>query len=94
MALATLRLGRLEGVLRPALIALMPTKESKKSLVLDVGANVDSKPEHLAQFAVMGRCYAEDMLKIKTPTIGLLANGEESSKGNEVTKAAFKLLDG
>lgn len=94
MALATLRLGRLDGVLRPALIALMPTKESKKSLVLDVGANVDSKPEHLAQFAVMGGCYATDMLKITAPTIGLLANGEESSKGNEVTKAAFKLLDG
>lgn len=94
MALATLRLGRLNGVLRPALVALMPTKDSKKSLVLDVGANVDSKAEHLAQFAIMGGCYAENMLKIKTPSIGLLANGEEKSKGNEVTKAAFKLLDG
>ncbi len=94
MTLATLRLGRLKGVSRPALVALMPTKNSKKSIVLDVGANVDSKPEHLAEFAVMGGCYAEDMFGIDTPSIGLLANGEEKSKGNEVTKAAFKLLDG
>jgi len=94
MTLATLRLGRLKGVLRPALVTLMPTKASRRSILLDVGANVDSKPEHLAQFAIMGGCYAEDMLKIKEPSIGLLANGEEDSKGNEVTKAAFKLLQG
>jgi len=94
MTLATLRLGRLKGVSRPALVALMPTKNSKRSVVLDVGANVDSKAEHLAEFAVMGGCYAEDMFGIKTPSIGLLANGEESSKGNEVTKAAYKLLKG
>ena len=94
MTLATLRLGRLKGVSRPALVALMPTKNSQKSIVLDVGANIDSKAEHLAEFAVMGGCYAEDMFGIKTPSIGLLANGEESSKGNEVTKAAYKILDG
>ncbi|MDF1876791.1 phosphate acyltransferase PlsX [Sulfurimonas sp. SAG-AH-194-L11] len=94
MTLATLRLGRLAGVSRPALVTLMPTKMGRRSVVLDVGANVDSKPEHLAQFAVMGGCYAEDVLKIKNPSIGLLANGEEPSKGNEVTKAAFKLLQG
>jgi glycerol-3-phosphate acyltransferase PlsX len=94
MTLATLRLGRLEGVLRPALVALMPTKTGRRSIVLDVGANVDSKPEHLAQFAIMGGCYAEDMFKIKIPSIGILANGEEDSKGNEVTKAAFKILKG
>ncbi len=94
MTLATLRLGRLKGVLRPALVTLMPTKAGRRSVLLDVGANVDSKPEHLAQFAVMGGCYAEDMLRIDTPSIGLLANGEEDSKGNEVTKAAFKILQG
>jgi len=94
MTLATLRLGRLKGVSRPALVALMPTKNSKKSIVLDVGANVDSKSEHLAEFAVMGGCYAEDMFNIEIPTIGLLANGEEKSKGNDITKAAYKLLDG
>jgi glycerol-3-phosphate acyltransferase PlsX len=94
MTLATLRLGRLKGVSRPALVTLMPTKSDKRSVLLDVGANVDSKPEHLAQFAVMGGCYAEDLLKIKNPSIGLLANGEEDSKGNEVTKAAYKILQG
>ena len=94
MTLATLRLGRLKHVSRPALIALMPTKTNSRSVVLDVGANVDSKAEHLVEFAVMGGCYAEDMLKIENPSIGLLANGEESSKGNEVTKAAYKMLEG
>lgn len=94
MTLATLRLGRLKGVSRPALVTLMPTKIGRRSVVLDVGANVDSKPEHLAQFAVMGGCYAEDVLKIEEPRIGLLANGEEESKGNDVTKAAFKILKG
>jgi glycerol-3-phosphate acyltransferase PlsX len=94
MTLATLRLGRLPGVSRPALVALMPTKSGRRSIVLDVGANVDSRAEHLAEFAVMGGCYAEDMFKIDTPRIGLLANGEEDSKGNEVTKAAFKILKG
>ena len=94
MTLATLRLGRLKGVSRPALVTLMPTKVGTRSVVLDVGANVDSKPEHLVEFAVMGGCYAEDLQKIKNPSIGLLANGEEDSKGNEVTKAAFKMLQG
>jgi len=94
MTLATLRLGRLEGVARPALVTLMPTKIGRRSVLLDVGANVDSRPEHLMQFAVMGGCYAEDVLKIKEPSIGILANGEEDSKGNDVTKAAFKLLKG
>ncbi|SFV64080.1 Phosphate:acyl-ACP acyltransferase PlsX [hydrothermal vent metagenome] len=94
MTLATLRLGRLKGVSRPALVTLMPTKLNRRSILLDVGANVDSKAVHLVEFAVMGGCYAEDVLNIKEPSIGLLANGEESSKGNEVTKAAFKLLEG
>ena len=94
MTLATLRLGRLKNVLRPALVTLMPTKTGRRSIVLDVGANVDSKPEHLAQFAVMGGCYAEDLLNIENPSIGILANGEEPSKGNEVTKAAHKMLIG
>ncbi len=94
MTLATLRLGRLKGVARPALAALMPTKTNRRSILLDAGANVDSKAEHLVQFAIMGGCYAEDMFGIDTPSIGLLANGEEKSKGNEVTKAAFKILSG
>ena len=94
MTLATLRLGRLSGIARPALITFMPTRTGKKSIILDVGANVDSKPEHLVQFAIMGGCYSENVLGVERPSIGLLANGEEDSKGNEVTKAAYKLLQG
>jgi len=94
MTVATLRLGRLKGVSRPALVTLMPSKNKTRTVLLDVGANVDCKPEHLKEFAVMGDYYAQDMLGIKRPSIGLLANGEEESKGNEVTKEAFKLLDG
>lgn len=94
MTLATLRLGRLKGVLRPALITFMPTVNGRRSVLLDVGANVDSKPEYIAQFAVMGGCYARGVMKIQNPRIGLLANGEEASKGNEITKATTKILKG
>ncbi|NPA60366.1 MAG: phosphate acyltransferase PlsX [Epsilonproteobacteria bacterium] len=94
MTLATLRLGRLKGIARPALITFMPTATGKRSVVLDVGANVDSKPEHLVQFAIMGGAYAQYVMDIKKPRIGLLANGEEESKGNEVTKEAHKQLKG
>ena len=92
MSVATLRLGRLKHVLRPALVTLMPNKKKKRTVLLDVGANVDCKPEHLAQFAVMGSCYAHDMWAINLPTVGLLANGEEETKGNDVTKGAFQRL--
>ena len=94
MTLATLRLGRLKGVLRPALITFMPTVNGQRSVLLDVGANVDSKPEYIAQFAIMGACYARDVMGIKEPRIGVLANGEEDSKGSEQTKATAKLLKG
>lgn len=92
MTLATLRLGRLKNVLRPALVTLMPNKKKQRTMLLDVGANVDCKPEHLEQFAIMGSCYAHDMWRIETPTVGLLANGEEASKGNELTKQTFERL--
>ena len=92
MTLATLRLGRLKNVLRPALITLMPSRGKNKTAVLDVGANVDCTPEHLEQFAVFGKYYAHDVMGVEAPRVGLLANGEEESKGNEVTKATFKLL--
>jgi glycerol-3-phosphate acyltransferase PlsX len=94
MTLATLRLGRLKGVSRPALVTLMPSRINHRTVLLDVGANVDSKPEHLVEFAIMGGCYAQDLLKIEQPSIGILANGEEESKGSEVTKAAHKMLKG
>jgi len=94
MTLATLRLGRLKNVLRPALLTSMPTKNAKRSILMDAGANVDCKPEHLFQFGIMGYYYAQDMFKITSPRVGLLANGEEDSKGNEITKETFKLLQG
>jgi phosphate acyltransferase len=94
MTLATLRLGRLKNVLRPALVTSMPTKSGKRSILMDAGANVDCKAEHLFQFGIMGYYYAQDMYKLSNPRVGLLANGEEDSKGNEVTKETFKLLEG
>ncbi|MGB5966226.1 MAG: phosphate acyltransferase PlsX [Sulfurimonadaceae bacterium] len=94
MTLATLRLGRLKHVSRPALVTMMPSKGKTKTVLLDVGANVDCSPDNLVEFAVMGKYYAHDMMGVENPRIGLLANGEEESKGNEVTKAAFKKLQG
>ncbi len=92
MSLATLRIGRIKGVSRPAIATLMPTQTGGKSLVLDVGANTDCKPENLFQFAILGEAYAKDVLGVKSPRVGLLSNGEEESKGNELTKASFKLM--
>ncbi len=92
MSLATLRIGRIKGVSRPAIATLMPTSENQNTLVLDVGANVDCDAKNLFEFAVMGQVYAQDVLKIDEPLIGLLSNGEEESKGNEVTKEAFEMI--
>ena len=92
MSLATLRIGRIKGVSRPAIATLMPTVD-KNTLVLDVGANVDCDAKNLREFAIMGQVYAEDVLGIDQPLTGLLSNGEEESKGNEVTKEAFKLME-
>ena len=92
MSLATLRIGRLPGVLRPAIATLMPNTVGSETLVLDVGANVDSEPEHLVQFAIMGKAYATDLLEKEHPRVGLLANGEEKSKGNKVVKDTHTLL--
>ncbi|BAF69512.1 phosphate acyltransferase PlsX [Nitratiruptor sp. SB155-2] len=92
MSLATLRIGRLKNVSRPAIATLMPTYKNKKSLVLDVGANVDCKPEHLFEFGVMGEAYATAIMNVDKPKVGLLSNGEEETKGNELTKNAFTML--
>lgn len=91
MSLATLRLGRLKGVLRPAIATLMPSVAGK-TLFLDVGANTDCKSEHLFQFAVMGEAYAKEVMGLAKPRIALLSNGEEEGKGNELTKEAHALL--
>ena len=92
MSLATLRIGRLKSISRPAIATLMPNSKESATLVLDVGANVDCRSEHLFQFAIMGEAYAKEILGRKEPKVGLLSNGEEESKGNEVSKEAFKLV--
>ncbi|MCI5968519.1 phosphate acyltransferase PlsX [Helicobacter sp.] len=92
MSLATLKIGRLNNVLRPAICTLMPRIDGNKSLVLDVGANADCKPENLFEFGIMGYEYAKAILNYPKVRIGLLANGEEECKGNEMTKIAFELL--
>ncbi len=83
--------GRLDGVLRPAITALVPSQRAPV-VVLDVGANVDCKPEHLFQFGLMGRAFAEIGLRREAPSIALLANGSEDEKGTELTRAAAELL--
>ncbi|HPH95938.1 MAG TPA: phosphate acyltransferase PlsX [Anaerolineaceae bacterium] len=79
------------GVIRPALTALFPVKNGH-CVVLDIGANAECRPEFLLQFALMGSIYAEKMLGKKNPRVGLLSNGEEAGKGNELVKATYPLL--
>lgn len=93
MAAALLKLGRIKGIERPAIGAVLPTIIPGKSvIVLDVGANVDSKPKYLEQFALMGTIYSRYVLGNTEPTVGLLNIGEESSKGNELALSTHKLL--
>lgn len=84
--------GRIPGIERPALSPTLPTIDGKGFLLLDVGANVDAKPQHLLQYALMGSIYAEKVRGINRPKIGLLNVGTESGKGNDLTKKAFSLL--
>lgn len=91
MSASTLILGRIEGVGRPTIGTFLPSEQGV-CLVLDAGANVDCKPQHLFEFAVMGSIYTSKILQIDSPTVGLLSIGEERSKGNEVTLEAHKLL--
>jgi phosphate acyltransferase len=91
MAAALLRLGRIEGIDRPAIAAVLPTLRGRAILV-DVGANVDCRPKHLLQFAVMGSVYASRVLGIAEPRVGLMSNGTEPTKGNEVVIRAADLL--
>jgi len=92
MMASTLILGRMEGVERPAIASLIPTKTDRPVLVLDMGSSVDCKAEHLAQFALMGHTFAKTVLKQESPRVGLLNIGEEPEKGNEVVKEAFELI--
>ncbi len=92
MTLATLRIGRLPHISKPALATLMPSLGKTKTLVLDVGAVTDCTPQNLYEFGAMGEAYAQSVMGIKAPRVGLLSNGEEDTKGNALTKEAFKLL--
>ncbi|HZU21492.1 MAG TPA: phosphate acyltransferase PlsX [Terriglobales bacterium] len=92
MATAKMVLGTVRGVDRPGLAAIFPTAAGTAALLLDVGANVDSKPQNLEQFAVMGEIYYRSILRNPKPRVGLLSIGEEESKGNELTREAYKLL--
>ena len=87
-----LRRGRGDRVDRPALAAAFPTALNTAAILLDVGANVDCTPQNLEQFAVMGEIYCRSIFGMKRPRVGLLSIGEEESKGNELTREAFKLL--
>jgi phosphate acyltransferase len=92
MATVKMVLGTLPVVDRPALSTVLPTQKGKPAILLDVGANVDCKPHHLEQFAVMGDIYSRAIFGIRRPRVGLLSIGEEDTKGNELTKEAFKSL--
>lgn len=93
MAAARFRLGRLRGIDRPAIGAVLPTLvASKPVLILDVGANVDCRPNFLQQFAVMGTIYSQYVLGIAEPKVGLLNIGEEASKGNDLAVSTYQML--
>ncbi|MGM0598861.1 MAG: phosphate acyltransferase PlsX [Candidatus Rifleibacteriota bacterium] len=92
MVASLMELGRIPGVDRPAISVMLPSAKDHGVLVLDVGANVDCKPHHLLQFALMGSAYYQKVCKIERPAVGLLNIGEEPSKGNENTKATYELL--
>ncbi|HYK72288.1 MAG TPA: phosphate acyltransferase PlsX [Pseudoneobacillus sp.] len=92
MAAGLFVVGRIDGIERPALTPTLPTVGGEGFLLLDVGANVDAKPEHLLQYAIMGSIYSEKVRGIQNPRVGLLNIGTEEKKGNDLTKQTFELL--
>nr|MBP7618250.1 phosphate acyltransferase PlsX [Geothrix sp.] len=92
MVASSLVIGKLEGVDRPALASVLPNMKGGPTVLLDVGANVDCRAEHIAQFAVMGSVYAEQVLGLERPRVGILSVGEEDGKGTDVTKEASAML--
>ena len=91
MVTALFRLGRIRGVERPALAPIFPTATGS-CVILDIGVNPDCTPENLIQFAIMGSIYAEKVRGVKNPKVGLISNGEEEGKGNELVRAATSLF--
>jgi glycerol-3-phosphate acyltransferase PlsX len=91
MAAALITLGRVSGIERPAIATYFPTARAR-TLILDLGAVTDPKPSQMVQFALMGQVYAERVLGLTNPTVGLLSNGEEPTKGNVLVQQVFPLL--
>ncbi|TFH33131.1 MAG: phosphate acyltransferase PlsX [Anaerolineales bacterium] len=91
MATALFRLGRIRGVKRPGLAAVIPVQNGQ-AIVIDIGANTDCRPEYLLQFANMGSTYAELVFSKPNPRVGLLSNGEEAGKGNNLVKETYPML--
>ena len=92
MMASTLVIGKVEGVDRPGLASLMPNLGGTPCVFIEVGANIDSRPEHIAGFAIMGAVYAEEVLGVPNPRVAILSVGEEDSKGTEVTLEAAAIL--
>lgn len=93
MSATTLILGRIKGVSRPTIGTPLPTVDNGVCLLLDSGANSDCRPQHLVEFGLMGSIYAKEIQSKENPTVGLLNIGEESSKGNELAQASYRLLE-
>jgi glycerol-3-phosphate acyltransferase PlsX len=91
MVNALLRLGRLKGVQRPALCGTFPVYHGQ-CIVIDLGANADCRPDFLAQFAVMGSLYSQKIYGVEKPRVGILSNGEEAGKGNQLVRDSFPLV--
>lgn len=92
MAAGIFKIGRIAGIERPALAPVMPSTTGRGTVILDIGANMDATPENLYQYAVMGSVYAEKVLNIEKPRVGLINVGVEEGKGNDLVKKAYPLL--
>ncbi|MDQ7055761.1 MAG: phosphate acyltransferase PlsX [Persephonella sp.] len=93
MAISKFVVGAAEGIERPGIAVAFPTKKGKPTVLIDVGANVDSRPKHLVYFAVMGHTYVKEILKSSdNPKVGILSIGEEEGKGNDLVKDTYPLL--
>src|SRR2546429_4031566 len=91
VAASMIKLRTLPGIYRPGIAAVLPT-ETNVFVLMDAGANIHARPEHLIQYAFMGAVYSRHVLHYKNPTVGLISLGEEDVKGNEMTKEVFKML--
>ncbi|MCB9139378.1 MAG: phosphate acyltransferase PlsX [Caldilineaceae bacterium] len=87
-----LKVGRIKGVMRPALVTPFPTRKGF-CVILDVGANADTRPEHMQQFGIMGSIYAERVFDVQNPGVYVLSNGEEAGKGNQLILSAYEALE-